>query len=305
MAPPPFATTFLQPLAVHLTWSPQQWELLFGELRVLGMNRLVLQWTELDALAFHPAPLEMIVTLAARHRLGVMVGLSHRSDYWPAIEARAGDPEGFLRALRERSLAIARARAAWLRDQSAFVGWYMPEEIDDLNWRTSARQSRLQAHLAETTEALKALTPDHRVAVSGFANRGTDPAGLAALWGGLLAAAPGLDEVWFQDGVGVGKLDLAELDQMLAAVAGAVREAGRELRVIVETFAQVAGAPLNADPFRAVPAPLARVVAQLALAARWAAEPIAFSAPEYMTSWGGPAAGELGLDYLEWRAGRN
>ena len=46
------------------------------------------------------------------------------------------------------------------------------------------------------------------------------------------------------------------------------------------------------------------VLAQLTLAARWAAEPIAFSAPEYMTPWGGVAAGELGLDYLEWRAGR-
>lgn len=304
VTPAPFATTFLQPLAAHRSWSSAEWELLFAELRVLGMNRLILQWTEFDAIAFHPAPLERIVSLAARHRFGVMVGLSHRSDYWQAIDARAADPAGFLGQLRERSLAIARANAGWLRDQPAFVGWYLPEEVDDLNWRVPARRDRLQSHLAETAEVLKALTPDHRVAVSGFANRGTDPEGLAAMWSDLLAAAPGLDEVWFQDGVGVGKLDLAELEPMLRAVAGAVRRAGRELRVIVETFTQVAGAPLDADPFKAVPAPLARVLAQLTLAARWAAEPIAFSAPEYMTPWGGVAAGELGLDYLEWRAGR-
>ena len=71
MTPAPFATTFLQPLAAHRAWSAAEWELLFAELRVLGMNRLILQWTELDAIAFHPAPLELIVSLAARHRFEI------------------------------------------------------------------------------------------------------------------------------------------------------------------------------------------------------------------------------------------
>jgi hypothetical protein len=74
------------------------------------MNRLILQWTEFVRSPF--IPLERIVSLAARHRFGVMVGLSHCSTTGRR-RCPGGDPAGFLGAAQVRWHRAGKCR--WLR----------------------------------------------------------------------------------------------------------------------------------------------------------------------------------------------
>jgi len=120
---------------------------------------------------------------------------------------------------------------------------------------------------------------------------------LQAFWDGLLAEAPELGVVMFQDGVGVGKLSLEELPDVLAAVQRAVEGRRRELRVIVEVFRQTAGAPIDDRPFAAEPAPIERVRRQIAIARSFSTGLLAFTVPDYMNPDDAPAKAQLYEEY--------
>ena len=104
----------------------------------------------------------------------------------------------------------------------------------------------------------------------------------------------------FQDGVGALKMDLTGLPLYLRAMERATEGAGRRLAVVVELFEQTGGAPLDAGPFAAVPAPPARVQRQLELAAGHPA--VAFTVPDYMRD-GDARAARLRAAYLAWLRG--
>jgi hypothetical protein len=132
------------------------------------------------------------------------------------------------------------------------------------------------------------------VAISGFANGRTDPRAFGDFWRHLLAAA-GIDVVFFQDGVGAGKLSLAEVPLYLTALRQAVQSQSRTLQVVVELFRQV-----SERPFRAQAASWDRVGRQLEIAGCFSPGGIlAFSVPEYLTPLGGPEADRLFKAYLQ------
>jgi hypothetical protein len=300
--------TFLQLTEAQGAWTRGQWESLFADLRGLGLKRVVVQWTLHDDTAFYPSaarrpvaqpPLPVLLELADRHGMEVVLGLASDSRYWERIARDAKLVEVYLRRLRLRSEAVARELAPLARAHASFAGWYVTEEIDDGSWLEAGRRALLTAYLGELAAALKTLTPGKAVAVSGFSNARCDPEALESFWRSLLAAAP-IDEVLFQDGVGALKMDLSGLPLYLGAMERAVGTSGRRLGVVVELFEQTGGAPLDAGPFTAVPAPPARVQRQLELAA--GRPTIAFTVPDYMRD-GDPRAARLREAYLAWQRG--
>ena len=45
---PQLTGTFMQPLAVHATWTQSDWRALMAEMQAVGVRTLYLQWTQLD-----------------------------------------------------------------------------------------------------------------------------------------------------------------------------------------------------------------------------------------------------------------
>lgn len=292
--------TFLQLTHAHLRWSDARWQRLFEHFATLGLTELVVQWTRYDDTSFCPddAPclVDKVLDHADRFGLGVLVGLAHRSDFWDRIKAPAEDRRAYLAGLRDASLATAAGLAPVVGRHPSFRGWYLSEEIDDVSWNDPAERRILVEHLAELSFRLRAETADaFRIGVSGFSNAALAPDGLTALWTDILGASA-IDVLLFQDGIGVGKLTLAELDPYLAAVSEATHSANRTLWVVVETFERTDNGD---DTFTARPASLGRIEAQLAVAAIHADTLIAFSVPEYMTPLGGPAATALFRRYRD------
>jgi len=300
--------TFLQLLRTHGEWNPQDWANLFRYFKELQLSYVIIQWTVYDDVAFYPTtadhqvpnpPLDTILRLADEAGIRVYVGLVAESQYWEHMRQPLPQIEKYLGRLRAHAVSVARQLLPRVVKHPSFQGWYISEEIDDTTWRTPEFRAVLSTHLHRLSAQLHNLTPMKSVALSGFANGQLDPHAFEHFWSGLLQGAA-IDVVLFQDGIGARKLELPELSSYLTAIHNATQAHHRELKIILEIFDQVAGPPLNDQPFQAIPAGLERIRQQIEASAAYASTLVAFSIPEYMTPLGGPAAEGLFDKYKAW-----
>ena len=298
--------SYLQLLDYHSRWSNPEWRALFDNLIELRVESIVIQWSAFDQRPFYRAapvpsapdmPLESIIRMADASAMRVMVGLSHDPAYW----TRVGRPDK--RVYLAERLRLNRQAANELRAivvaHPSFAGWYISEEIDDVNWNAPADKLALFDYLKELSNHLRKLTPTARIGVSGFVNSRTDPHSLRDFWIDLFARAPAIDEVYFQDGVGVAKLTLAELPRYYSAMRDATTAAGRELVPVVEALRQTAGPPISKGEFKAEPTTLRRLGDQIGVANTYAARHVVFGVPEYLTPAGGAPAARLYQEYRD------
>lgn len=294
-------STFIQLWQANLSWPATRWASLFDALERLGVREVVVQWSEVDGIRFFDTeaaaitPIDAILALAERHRMHVIMGLSHDTGYWKRV-ARP-DRASYLDARRMRNDALIDALAPRLAGNRTVSGWYVSDEIDDLNWTAALDDSALSAYLQGLANSLDAHGLTHSIAVSGFANAGTPPDSLAQQWKARLEAVPGLKRLYFQDGVGVGKLQVSDLPAYYEALGQQMRRHGGVLLPVVETFVQVAGPPIDNAAYAARPAPLERLEQQIR-AARRVGKVASFGVPEYLSPEGGADAAQAYADWL-------
>jgi len=304
---PMLSGTFLQLLAEHRTWSEGQWERLFDAFRRLSLSQVIVQWVMSDSQPFFasdPAggvksPLQMILELGETTNIQVIIGLVHDSDYWLRITQPSAAVASYLANRESRIVQLVTEIAPLSRNYRSFAGWFMNEEIDDINWHEPAATSVLHSYLQRVSDYLRLALPRAPIAISGFSNAHGTPAQLEVFWRELLSAAPAIGTVLFQDGVGARKLTLENLPRYLRAVRAATDATGRRLWSVVELFEQTGGAPLDSGEFRASAAPFSRVAAQLQVEAACASALIAFSVADYLLTPTRRAA-DLLSSYLEY-----
>ncbi|MGH8644924.1 MAG: DUF4434 domain-containing protein [Gammaproteobacteria bacterium] len=299
------AGTFLQLQEAHKDWRMEDWARLFAYFRELRLSQLVIQWTAYDDISFYTAAgshragessLDIILKLADQADMQVLVGLVYDWRFWEQISRAPPLVEDYLRRSQRRSVSVASKLSPIVRGHPSFQGWYLTEEIDDINWRNAEARQVLFKYLREISAKLHEITPHRKVALSGFCNGHIEPRAFESFWSALLKAAS-IDIVFFQDGIGTEKLQLGQLPLYLSAMRKAVKAHRRDLQIVIEIFRQVAGPPIDNKHFNAVPGPLVRIRRQMAAAAPYASQLIGFSIPEYMTPLGGLDAGRLYESY--------
>jgi len=301
--------TFIQLVDENAAWPESAWRSLFADLQKLGVRKLIVQWSVYEGKAFYASkhfttvdtrPLETILALADAADLRVLVGLSHDPYYWISIQDQ--EKRAYLLDRLRKNTKAAAELAPMVSQHRSFAGWYISEEIDDINWQPPVARDALVSYLQQTSAFLRAVSPPRTtISISGFANAKTPPKELEALWSDLLARVRSLDRIYFQDGIGVGKLDLSNVDRYYQAIKNATTKAGREFIPVVEVFRQTAGEPLTPGIFAAVPTELPKLLQQLQIARRYAAQPVVFGIAEYMTPGRGDAARSLYHAYLDAR----
>jgi Domain of unknown function (DUF4434) len=283
--------TFYQPLLAHQDRSDVQWRAWMAELAALGLRRLVLQHVALEPYdVLVPAPgawrsspggaaLARILDAALAHGIRVWLGLSYDPMYWNEIEAADTDAVAAYLAKRGQRLRVLAQALKPATSHAGAAGWYISDEIDDLNWVQPERAALLARWLGETTQMLRQTAPALQIAVSGFVHApATTPRALADQWRQWLAGAPQLDEVLLQDGIGAAKTSLSTWPACLDAVCKVARERNRRCVPVVELFAAATpGAVLNA-------APASRVARQMQIAQSAGSEVLAFSVPDFVTT---------------------
>jgi hypothetical protein len=250
-------------------------------------------------------PLEAVLRLADQSGMSVRIGLAHDPEFWDRI--KPAEPvdrvQAYLQLLRMRSLRVARELAPLVSGHRSFDGWFVTEEVDDVNWIQPERRALLRSHLRDLSNALGELTPRKSVAISGFSNAHSDPATLEAFWLELLDGIR-VDLVLFQDGIGAHKLTLDSAGPYLRAMKRATTRSARALSIVVELFEQIAGPPVSSGPFKAVSTGVDRLTRQLVLAGESStAGVVAFSVPDYMVRGAGPSALQLFTEYAALVAG--
>lgn len=300
--PPRLTGTFLQLLHEHRTWSDAAWCALFSALAALGIRTLILQWSAIDSIRFYqplragePSAVHHLFRQAERLGMSIWTGLKYDNSWWSEQRRAAGDTRHFLRPLQAAAIETATELAPIIRGSPAFAGWYVTEEVDDISWAKAT--PALFDYLLAVSSALKRVDPDVQVTISGFTDSRSSPERVRKFWTALLTAAPPIDRLLFQDGVGAHKLGLEEVPEMFAAAAAAARARRCGFNPIIEIFEQTAGAPLDTEAFAAIAGPWQRVARQLDAAGRFSSEVIAFSVPEYMIGNGAGGAPALRTSY--------
>jgi hypothetical protein len=235
--------------------------------------------------------------LADATDMQVLVGLVHDSGYWSHIKESPEQVANYLKGRRAKSLAAASELLSLLHRHPSVRGWYIPEEVDDISWRSREARAVLLDHVNSLAQELKRRTPNWKVAISAFSQAQSSPQGFEQFWDEFLKRVS-VDSIFYQDGIGVGKLDLNGLPVYLQAIRDAATKNGRCLTVVVELFQQTSGPPINDGAFSAAPAPLQRIACQVEIASKYSLDGlVGFSVPEYMTPAAGDAAGKLFSDY--------
>ena len=222
--------TFLQFQEKHYEYSKTEWNELFAELKSAGFEKVILQWSWFTLEPFYwqleqereKAPfgktdldLEMhknILQSALRYGIQIEVGLVYDENFWQ-MAAKSNDLlEIYLNRMYVESIAVARTFLQYFEEHPSFVGFYIPQEIDDSNWHTSERGRLLHEYFNRIHEfIIESSQRELSVSISFFSNGWVSPRHFAEL---IVAFFENTDVtfVYFQDGIGAQKLNINEAE---------------------------------------------------------------------------------------------
>lgn len=286
-------------------WSQAQWDAELQKLKDLCQDTVFVQygawednaWYTPESQAFinfsNPT-LGRIFTAAENLGMKVVVGLWFGESWNTDDKTLAATYSTPL----ARSTGVANEIALLFGSSPAFGGWYIPQEVNDLEWPTGSPQlTLLRNWLRDTAAAAKAAknAPVYLAPYFG-PNRPADD--YQSWWDGTLAVATGIDVLIPQDGVGTTRTDAdVDVPAYYAAIKAAALGRGRSFGATVESFQQTDGWPINGNAFAAVPAGIGRFKSQLWEAqAAGATTLIQFEYP-YMQAGRGAAFAQLYTDY--------
>ncbi|GLO15101.1 hypothetical protein PPUJ20028_36850 [Pseudomonas putida] len=216
---------FYQPLNRDADITPAQWQQLWHATVAQGGKTLIVQWSAYGDSDFGGAQGWLANSLRSAHAQGLQLVLGLYMD--PAYYQRLDELDGeglssYWKAQLGRSLSqYQQLRHAW---QLPVDGWYLPMELDDQHFREAGRRDALFSQLQAFNRQL-----DKPLHISAFSVGKLSPS-INAAWLEQLAGL-GLT-VWWQDGIGTGRLPAMVrqgYEQALPCRVGVVREAFRQV----------------------------------------------------------------------------
>jgi len=196
---PPHRAIFYQPWNVHQALSPAHFARMGAELKRQGVDELIVQWTQYGSSDFWTTPRPWLARMLRASHQGLVLGLYADPDYFKWLDLPDAQLAHRLTLLRAKSLRLAQRILE--QPPPNLRAWYLPEEIDDLHWRTPERQRLLAEHLQILSHKLHRLRPGLKVYISSFSGGHGSPQDQADLLK-RLNASTGL--IWLiQDGLGL------------------------------------------------------------------------------------------------------
>lgn len=158
-----------QPWESHNTIDETIWANLGKDLNKLGYTHVIFQWGQYGDFSFWPDKgggfLNRITNVHGTGKLKFIFGLYIGDDYYHKLGATDDQLEAYLAKSRELTLVNAKEI---VRQKKNINGWYLPEEVDDYNWRTAKRQRLLFQHFSILATSLEVLKPNTPIYASAF-----------------------------------------------------------------------------------------------------------------------------------------
>ena len=209
---------FFQPLRSDLTVPAKNWPVIFSEAKRKGFNTLVIQWTsygDLFASKENQQWLQDRLIQALQADLKLVIGLGGDPAIFERLKQSPPAVGSYLRKTNQINNALA---SQWVKalPSDAIIGWYLPLEIDDRQWRTKPARAELIKYLSRQVDELTNIrfVP---VYVSSFFAGNMTPERYAVMLENIELQSK--VHLWVQDGGGTNKLTTAERELYLNAVS--------------------------------------------------------------------------------------
>lgn len=276
--------SFIQPALVD-GWTSSQLAAEFSTLTNACITSQVIQWTANTkaATTVYPSGLSgytqntatdvvsRVLTAADSAGVSEYLGLQTDDDWWNTYANDAA----WLNGQATKANALADDLYAKYGTHTSFAGWYLPFEVDNWNFTTTASWSAMATFYTTIANHLHALTPGKPVIISPFFNTagGQTSSQWTTMWSSILGSAP-IDVIALQDGVGAGHATTAQLATWFAATKSAITSArpATKLWADSETF--------NPD---FTPMSIGQLVADLAAVAPYVSKTLSFSYDHYQS----------------------
>jgi len=294
-----FEGTFIQPASGHCNWSSNRWAQEMLNLKHIGFDTIIIQWSEHDDEDFCGPDgdgmclVERIVAAADEAGgIAVYVGLSLRHAWWNTDNIT-------MRFMGEELLRNKRV-AGWIyprvKQYKSFYGWYIPHEVCDLFF-SKDQQLYVLTFYKELTGYLNRLDPLKTVIASGYTNHDLSSIRQFTKWYKMFMEDSGVDVLIFQDGAGLsGRTEWNNILPFADALASLrKKEFVGDVWLLAEIFTQTAGPPIDNREYDSEPADFERVRDQLEALGRLGTKLIVFSYFEDMR----PSAGERQTELYE------
>jgi len=267
------------------------WAADFKGMQKMGVDTLIVQWSAQTGIAYFSTENEAyteqydtvgrLLDAAAKADLTVYLGLHHDTGYWKQITARDRVIKDYFYVRTAQNIAVQKDLLERFADAPAWKGYYIPDEIDDLNWRSPERSGLMKRYLRQVTKHLRMNDAERDIIVSAFYRLRTAPKVFADNLKDLTEEAD-LAAVIVQDGLGDGipwKYAERYVPEYYGALAKVWEGAENELWGVIEVFRRESDPN---DPFVAVSTEPERAATQIDLAASAFSRLIYFTYLDYV-----------------------
>ena len=147
---------------------------------------------------------------------------------------------------------------------TSFKGWYIPQEINDLEWQSNSNKNLLFNWLQDVASYAHSKDASKKVMIAPFFNLWMPADVLKDWYNDMLAVATDIDQVFPQDGVGITLKNVYyDVPLFYSKIKEACDANGVEFGATVESFKQTTGWPVDNGVFSAQPTNINTLVAQI------------------------------------------
>lgn len=190
-----------QPQQRDMTLPNSFWPTTFSDLRKLGFDTLVVQWTQygdIFSAGVEKQWLRERLLDAVGADLKLVIGLYADPDSFASLEMPTDLLEAYFLKNTAKNIDLARYWEGALPKQN-IVGWYLPTEIDDRRWRANSDQRVLATQIKRDVTELRRLT-EKPAYITTFFKGHAEPDEYKAMLQEIKRTSE--VNIWVQDGVG-------------------------------------------------------------------------------------------------------
>jgi hypothetical protein len=285
-------------------WSQVDWDATFYEMKALCMNKYIVQYSVYNDLSwyansnlpfvnFKASALDKIVKAAEKEGIKVYFGLYFDENWNSADKSQLAT----YTALLTKHKQVIDELWNNYGTSTAFGGWYIPQEINDLEWQTDPEKTLLFTWLKDVSDYAHTKT-SAPVMIAPFFNL-WQPADVLGKWyDDLFKVATSIDAVYPQDGVGITLKDPNyHIPLYFQAIKAACDNNGVLFGATIESFAQQTGWPIDGGVFSAIATDMNRLKTQIWNASQAGATDLIQFEWSYMQKGLTEAASILNSDY--------
>ena len=256
-------------------WTQAQWDSEFEKMRDNQLDYLIVQYSiyhdlswyspsSIPSVVYKMNTLNYIVAAAEKVNMQVHFGLYFDETWNSSNKSSATTYSSIL----SKHKSVIDELWDLFGTSSAFGGWYIPQELNDLEWQDEPEKSLLFEWVKDITDYTETKSSTKPIMIAPFFNLWLPADRLENWYDELLQKAAHLDRIYPQDGVGITlKNPKYHIPLYYSAIKRACDNNDRTFGATIETFQQTSGWPVNNGSFAATSTDILSLKKQL-----WAAE---------------------------------